>query len=126
MGGRPNKSSSAEIRFVSRSHIAPTPCVFALEGTRRLESSDIWAFVRPRFFDARWRHSPSRRSSCRQSPRGGCFLRQRMNRAARCLKTGLVRLPVHQPLAFNAADRGEGAVDVAVAERDAVIVTVVE
>jgi len=30
-----------------------------------------------------------------------------MNRAARCLKTVLVRLPVHQPLAFNATDRGE-------------------
>ena len=49
-----------------------------------------------------------------------------MNRAARCLKTGLVRLPVHQPLAFNATDRGEGAVDVTVAERHAVIVAVVE
>ena len=49
-----------------------------------------------------------------------------MNRAARCLKTGLVRLPVHQPLAFNATDRGEGAVDVAIAERDAVIVAVIE
>ena len=49
-----------------------------------------------------------------------------MNRAARCLKTGLVRLPVHQPLAFNAANRGEGAVDVAVTERNAVIVAMVE
>jgi hypothetical protein len=49
-----------------------------------------------------------------------------MNRAARNLRTGLVRLPVHQPLASDTTDRGEGAVDVAVAERDAVIVAMVE
>ena len=54
------------------------------------------------------------------------LLNRRIARAARNLKSGLVRLPVHQPLAFNATDRGEGAVDVAVAERHAVIVTVVE
>jgi hypothetical protein len=73
-------------------------------------------------------HSSSQNgnSSCRGSPRRGCFLRQRMNRFAWELKSGLVRLPVHQPLAFNAFDRGKSAVDVAVAERHAVIVAVVE
>ena len=35
-------------------------------------------------------------------------------------------MPVHQPPAFNAFDRGKGAVDVAVAERHAVIVAVIE
>ena len=54
------------------------------------------------------------------------LLNRRIARAARNLKSGLVRLPVHQPLAFNATDRGEGAVDVAVVERDAVIIAVVE
>lgn len=49
-----------------------------------------------------------------------------MNRFACELKCGLVRLPVHQPLAFDAADRGKGAVDVAVAERHAMIVAVIE
>ena len=53
-------------------------------------------------------------------------MKRRIARLALNLKSGLVRLPVHQPLAFNAFDRGKGAVDVAVAERHAVIVAVVE
>lgn len=44
------------------------------------------------------------------------FLGLRMNRFARELESGSVRLPVRQPLTFNATDRGEGTVDVTVTE----------
>jgi len=54
------------------------------------------------------------------------FLRHRKNRFAAKLKTGLVRLPVHQPLAFDAADRRNGAVGIADAKRNAVIVAEIE
>jgi hypothetical protein len=50
------------------------------------------------------------------------FLRQRKKRRAAKLKSGSVRLPVHQPLAFDAADCRKRAVNVADAERNAVIV----
>ena len=45
-----------------------------------------------------------------------------MNRPARNLYTGLIRLPPHEALAFRAFDRRKRAVDIATAEPDAVIV----
>jgi len=55
---------------------------------------------------------------------GGRSRRQRRaTRATKCLKSGLVSLMVGQPLAFDALDRGFGAVDVADAERHAMVVT---
>jgi len=50
------------------------------------------------------------------------FFRQRTNRLAVKLKSGLIRLPVHEALAFHASDRCERAVDVTDTERDTMIV----
>ena len=54
------------------------------------------------------------------------LLKRRIARLALKVKSGLIRLPVHQALAFHAFDCGKGAVDVAVAERHAVIVAEIE
>ena len=61
-------------------------------------------------------------SSCRRSPRRGCFLRQRRNRAARCLKTGLVRLPVREALACRILHGNRRTVAIVETEFDTMIV----
>lgn len=48
-----------------------------------------------------------------------------MKRAALKRRVGETRLPVCEALAFDAFDRGKSAVNVAVAERNAVIVAVI-
>jgi hypothetical protein len=52
---------------------------------------------------------------------GFFFLRQRRNRAALCLKSGLVRLPVQQAFALCATDGGEGPFNIYDTELDTVI-----
>jgi len=49
-----------------------------------------------------------------------------MNRAARYLKTGLVRLPPHEAFAVCALDRRKRSVDIVAAEPDAVIIAEVK
>jgi hypothetical protein len=56
----------------------------------------------------------------------GSFLRQRRNRAALCLKTGLVSEPVRQPLAGRVLDRHGCTFPIVVSEPDSVIVAEIE